>query len=158
MSKAPLDLLLKARDRGSRVHELCQLYDYDALPDEIDADCIGYLTAYKTFCHDYSVRWLFSEYAVGSKEKGYAGTIDRLGYIDGKLTIVDLKTSAKVDKCGVSAQLYGYNGLLDEPAELLMAVQLKKDGKYRVYEAKASGKDAFAACLTLNNYMRKDAE
>ena len=44
----------QAARRGSAVHEYCELIDYDAPPDEIEPELVGYVRAYLTFLRDYS--------------------------------------------------------------------------------------------------------
>ena len=50
----PVGVVQQAAARGTRVHELCALYDMDALPDEIEAGLVGYVKAWAAFCRDIS--------------------------------------------------------------------------------------------------------
>lgn len=146
-----------AAERGRRVHEYCELYDYGALPDEIEYDLAPYVRAYIAFLRDYRIKeWMHSEYIMGASE--YAGTADRIGYIDGKLCIVDLKTTASLDKRSIMAQLEGYRWLFEAESGLtvdrMFPVQLKKDGTYTVprtdYGPHEYGNRLFDALLTLH--------
>jgi hypothetical protein len=163
--KAPEQAREVARDRGQRVHEYCLFHDYGIMPDWVDGDCAPYVEAYKAFMRDYGITaWKFSEMLLGSAEMGYAGTIDRMGVIDGKKVIVDLKCVSVVDKQAVSAQLYGYKRLfehrLDTQIDELWALQLLKNGKYRIYKALPSGQELFDTCFKLHNLLQggKDSE
>lgn len=145
----------RAADRGTRVHAYCADYDYGVLPDAIAPDCAKYVQAYIDFLRDYRIKeWAAVEVPLGYD--GYAGTLDRLGYIDGTLTLVDLKTGAHINKAALAAQLSGYlplcfhNGL-GLPRRLL-GVQLLSTGKYRPYECEYSPA-LFAACKLLHKTM-----
>jgi len=127
------------RDRGTRVHELCADYDFTGeMPQGTGLD--GYLKAYADFLRDYRVKeWLYVELVVGSKELGYAGTIDRVGFIDGKLFIPDIKTASVLSKVTLQGQLTGYQeafldfcgrNSIELPPPHLAGLQLKRDGKY----------------------------
>jgi hypothetical protein len=153
-----------AADRGRRVHEYCQLYDYGALPDEVDSDCVGYIEGYIRFLRDYQIKdWLYSELMLFSAEHGYAGTTDRVGMIDGKLAIVDIKCTATLDRRTTAAQIAGgYRGLWvsrfrTEP-QLYIPLHLKKDGKYSAKplteQEIQDGNQAFSNCMWLHKYLK----
>lgn len=133
-------LIRQAARRGSAVHEYCELIDYDAPPDEIEPELVGYVRAYLTFLRDYRPDWTHVEYPVYHSCLLYAGKCDRRGIIDGKITIVDLKTTSSMDrpaKISLACQLAGYNlaalNMGMPVAEQLMGVQLKRDGTYTVH-------------------------
>ena len=132
------------RERGTKVHELCADYDFTGeLPIGTGVD--GYLKAYADFKRDYRIKdWLFVEYALGSAEIGFAGTADRIGYIDGKLSILDIKTSSKLNILALEAQLTGYSILYGQPVDLY-GLQLQKGGKYRLVKINADT-ELFRAC------------
>lgn len=126
-----------AADRGTRIHEACTLYDFEGDDAEVDGDIVGYVQAYAAFKRDYNITdWMYYEKPLGSVELGYAGTPDRIGFIDGRLTIVDLKSGTKINKHNLECQLNGYGTLAKSPLDLnieqLWGLQLKKDGTYRV--------------------------
>ena len=134
-----------AAARGTRVHELCALYDMDALPDEFELECVPYVQAWTDFCRDYSPEWLYIEqplYFDSFDGFSFAGTVDRIGYLDGKLCVVDIKTAQSMDrpaKIALATQLHAYQLLasaLDFTGEN-MGVQLMKDGTYRLHKEHA---------------------
>lgn len=119
------------RERGTLVHALCADYDYTGvLPIGTGVD--GYLQAYADFVRDYRPKWDWIEHIVGSARQGFAGTIDRMGTIDGHSCILDIKTSSKVNMLALTAQLTGYAYLTQEADAVLWGLQLMKNGKYRV--------------------------
>ena len=142
----PVGVVQQAAARGTRVHELCALYDMDALPDEIEAELVGYVKAWAAFCRDYKPVWAHIELPLyGEIDTGlpFAGTLDRIGKIDGRTQVVDIKTTASLDqpaKVALCAQTCGYEWLVDlnDIATLSgcgMGVQLFEDGKYRVHRS-----------------------
>ena len=144
----PAGVVDAAAARGTRVHELCALYDMDALPEQFEGDLLPYLQAWASFCRDYRPQWEYIEHCMSGELDGdpLAGTADRIGVIDGRRVVVDIKTAQSLDrpaKVALGCQLAGYailarcNGMdLFDPG---LGVQLLKNGSYRVYEEKKLG-------------------
>jgi len=145
-----------AAAKGREIHEICCEIDYQGDADGIfiPTHLAGYIQAYMSFLRDYQIKeWLAIEQPVASASLGVAGTIDRLGVIDGVLTIVDIKSGSKIDKATLWTQLYGYFLILQShdfncpfiPSVIqksvgvngvsCIGVQLQKDGSYRVYRS-----------------------
>ena len=149
ISPAVLD---QAAKRGTLVHEYTELLDYDALPDEIEYEVVGYIKAYADFLRDYKPDWLLIETPVYSEHHGYAGTVDRFGIIDGKKSVVDIKTVAsptKMQKFTVSSQTSAYEMAIAEtyrPGETR-----RPDRRYALY----LGKDGDYNLVDLNEYDEK---
>ena len=140
----PVGVVQQAAARGTRVHELCALYDMDALPDEIEAELVGYVKAWAAFCRDYKPVWKHIELPLyGEIDTGlpFAGTLDRIGEIDGRTRVVDIKTAASLDrpaKVALCEQITGYEWLadlndIDVSYGAGMGVQLFANGNYRVH-------------------------
>ena len=141
----PVGVVQQAAARGTRVHELCALYDMDALPDEIEAGLVGYVKAWAAFCRDYKPVWTHIEFPLyGEIDPGqpFAGTLDRIGEIDGRTRVVDIKTTASLDrpaKVALCAQINGYewlaelNNMISVYGGAGMGVQLFANGNYRVH-------------------------
>lgn len=128
-----------AAQRGTRVHEICAEIDLIGNADEVEItpDISGYIKAYLDFLRDYRIKsWDAVEMPLGSSELGYAGTIDRIGMLDGYRTIVDLKTGSRVDKPTLTAQLNGYRDLWEdthrERVDRMCGLKLGRDGKYQL--------------------------
>ena len=129
-----------AKYRGTHVHELTALYDMgDLEPDSVMAtDDALYFKAWLDFCHDYQPEWLYIETMLSCRT--FAGTVDRIGFIDNKLVIVDIKTTSSMDrasKVSLACQLYGYHLLcqangIDTNYFASFGVQLTKEGTYNV--------------------------
>ena len=145
-------LLAQAQRRGTAVHELCEMIDCGVEPEDLDItpELVGYVNAYLAFLRDYRPGWEYIEKPVYCLD--YAGRIDRVGTIDGQTAIVDIKTTASMDRLSRIAlllQLFLYreafNFSVSTPGpavKTLMGVQLKKDGTYVVHDStKILGKD-----------------
>lgn len=140
--KIDAGVIEQAAHKGAMTHELTAAFDRGDLEDDssIPADGAMYYKAWKDFCHDYQAEWKYIELPLACAS--FAGTIDRIGMIDGKLVVVDIKTTASMDrasKIALCTQLYGYILLCKEndiPVDYFKSfgVQLKKDGTYTVHE------------------------
>ena len=166
-------VLEQAAKRGSLVHEYCQLYDYEILPEEDEYGIYGYIKAYADFVRDYRCKWEQIEAPVYSS-MGFAGTLDRAGLVEGKQAIVDIKTIAnptKMNKFVVCMQTSAYAIARAETfgTQTLKryAVYLKENGEYSVldcaeYELKYGVNSSKIFCECTNVYyiisMLKDAK
>jgi len=127
-----------ARDRGSRVHKVCQLYDEKDLDaSSVDESIAGYLDAYKRFLKDLApVTWPTGGIECpGTDFNGqYHGTFDRLGLVQGDIaTLLDIKTGAPAPWHAI--QTAAYVGLLPKAKTWRlqrMALYLSGDGTYKV--------------------------
>ena len=162
----PVGVVQQAAARGTRVHELCALYDMDALPDEIEAGLVGYVKAWAAFCRDYKPVWTHIEFPLyGEIDPGqpFAGTLDRIGKIDGQTRVVDIKTTASLDrpaKVALCEQITGYEWLadvndIDVSCGAGMGVQLFANGNYRVHLTEAIERKYGFVSAVLFHELRK---
>lgn len=162
----PVGVVQQAAARGTRVHELCALYDMDALPDEIEAELVGYVKAWAAFCRDYKPVWTHIELPLyGEIDTGlpFAGTLDRIGEIDGRTRVVDIKTTASLDrpaKVALCEQISGYECLadlngIDVSFGAGMGVQLFANGNYRVHLTAAIARKYDFRRYTMFRALRK---
>lgn len=133
------DALEQSARIGTYVHYLCEckLMNYSYI--KYDAK-LGYLkevgkryTQFLKFLNSYEVDTIFCEKSMISSQLKYAGTIDFCGYIDGKLTLLDFKTS-KAFYDSMWYQLSAYNELLKEENIHVeqVAILLLHDDKYKI--------------------------
>ena len=162
----------QAAYRGKMIHEVCADYDMGAIDDdaELSPDIALYLKGWKDFCSDYRPEWLMIEQPMASVN--FAGTVDRVGMIDGNPCIVDIKTTSSMDrasKIALCCQLAGYTHLTNDNTDYnislwnCMGVQLTKDGRYNViFVSRTEGKydfssyDLFYKLLDINKTMKGD--
>lgn len=121
--------------RGTRVHQAVEEYEIYGIMD-IPQEFSGYTNAYLQWKKDFQVEILATEQKVYHKKLRYAGTMDLLCKINGKIMLVDLKTTSKTIPFLLGVQLVAYkNALLSHEIDFeldgIMALGLKKDGKYQ---------------------------
>ena len=131
---APAWQMEAAADRGTNVHAATEALDGSGRA-EIEEEYLPYLQAYARFRKEHEVQWELSECSMYHPEHRYAGTIDRYGMVDGKKTLLDIKTTYRVMKPLCSASLNLYRMMLQAKGmevEQLMILHLKKDGTYKL--------------------------
>ena len=142
-----------AADRGTRIHKACENIDrYGSC--EADAEIEPYVMAYIQFLKDKKPEWKLIETSMCDVRRGYAGTIDRYGRIDGYMYVVDIKSNSSLKPALVTAQLNGYSQLCmvnHAHVDRIASLHLKKDGKYSFMERPFN--DTFDACLTLHKAL-----
>lgn len=136
----PKNLFLAA-ERGKRIHEATEDYDCGLL--EIDDDWLvenmdiePYVTAYIKFATDYPSLPFASEESLYSERTGVAGTTDLVKEIDGKLALIDKKTTTTVgtlrNKIQLNLYRVNWNETHDRKIEAIYILHLKSDGTYRL--------------------------
>ena len=148
-------LVEKAKQRGSRCHELAEEYllvgELDI--DEIETEYIPYVQQFVLWAKTYKPKVLYTEKKLFCDL--FAGTLDLICEIDGKTIIVDYKFTSAIDKKSLSVQLDGYNRLANIngiSVDECWFLHIKKDG----YVFKPITKDSewFDLLLKHNQKMR----
>lgn len=145
-----------AADRGTRVHAATEALDRNGTAD-IDPDIEPYVRAYAQFLKDNKVRWAkIEEHVAGYDYKGspeYAGTLDRLGFVNDVPTLMDVKTTRTITarhKRLYAAQMTAYcNAISPQFEPQLMILQLKNNGGYEPMIVDREI-DIWNGCLTLH--------
>lgn len=149
----------RAADRGTRVHQACENIDrYGSC--EVDEEIVPYINAYIKFLTEHKPEWSLIETSFADLIKGFAGTLDRYGIIDGQHTIVDIKSNSSIKPVLVTAQLNGYAQLAivnGHPVDAIASLHLKKDGTYS-YVLRELGNATFDACLILHKSLSRKGE
>lgn len=166
-----------AANRGSNVHKSTEVLDkYNEV--ECDPSIEQYIRAYIQFRKDYGINeYVAIEKPLASEKMRFAGTIDRIATITesfakkykeqtkvdisdkiGKLAIIDLKSSAVVQKVLGAIQLNGYDILVEEnklgEVGLLAICHLEKDGKYKIHNFDIDD-TLFMSCYNLHKATEK---
>lgn len=133
-SHIPQSVLQVAAVRGTAVHLATQLFDEDRLNEStLDALIGGYLEGWKAFLRDTGFQPGRIEERIYNTTYGYAGTFDRVGLFGSQIACVDIKSGILLD--GHRNQLAAYTMAMPMPRRYRrMAVQLTKDGRYRMAE------------------------
>ena len=91
------EVMRAAQDFGTAVHRACELDDLGQLDDDtLDEALTPYLLGWRKFSVEAGVHWEGIENRVHSQSMGYAGTLDRVGLVDGMRAIVDIKSGTKL--------------------------------------------------------------
>ena len=146
----------KAKQRGSRCHELAEEYllvgELDI--DDIETEYIPYVQQFVLWAKTYKPKVLYTEKKLFCDL--FAGTLDLICEIDGKTIIVDYKFTSSSDKHSLSVQLEGYSRLAEINGihiDEVFMLHIKKDS----YVFKKINKDAewFSILLRHNQKMRE---
>lgn len=121
-----------ARERGRLVHLATQFDDEGDLDEESLSPVIRpYVEAYRKFKAECRFVPQLIESRFGIIDCAYAGTVDRVGLLDGRKAVLDLKSG---EICPwIRLQLAGYaNSLPNGAIYERYGVQLKSDGTYKL--------------------------
>lgn len=124
------DALEWKRNLGTQVHAATALDDQDNL-GEYDPQIEGYLNAWRRFRRECGFRPVHIEQRTFHKKYLYAGTLDRIGVMDGKNVLVDIKTGV-VDLMAVGPQTAAYCEAWGLHTKGRYAVKLNDEGTYKL--------------------------
>lgn len=152
-----------ARDRGSKAHKACALFDQGVLDWSSVGEAINpYVQAWKLFCLRTGFKAIHCETTVVSGKYQYAGTLDVAGAMGGRLVLIDRKCTAIMPKstgCQLWAYLQAYNEDIKEVSERakeIIGVNLRKDGTYQVYPYRSSVYGlTFISALNIYNFNHR---
>ena len=153
---APKSAMELAAYRGTAVHTAAEVLDNTGAA-EIEGDYAPYLTGYADFLKSHNILWTLIEKPLYHPQLHYAGTVDRYGLVDGKWTLVDLKTTHTLQKHLCRAQLNFYRLMLIArglPVERMAILHLRKDKPARLVTVEEDEPLALAL-LTLHNALKK---
>lgn len=127
-------VLDNAAHRGTKVHKATEALDKFG-EIECDEDIILYVQAYVKFRREHKCEWHRIEWSTYNTEQRYAMTADRVGIMDGKSVLLDIKTTSSIQTAKVTAQLTLYKMALETQGVLIdecYALRLDKSGKYQL--------------------------
>lgn len=153
-------VLSNAAKRGTEVHQAIDNYTEFGVED-VPPEYKGYFNAWLKWKNDFVPEIIANECKMYHKYLKYAGTADAVCYIDGKLILVDYKTSASINHMLTGVQLEAYSrgyeshGIkFDEKAIL----HLRRDGSYTMERYKAKDTECwevFGSLLNIFSYVNK---
>jgi len=116
---------------GSEMHTMTELIDQCLYEDTLtDSRVHAALVGYELFLQDHDVLWEQTEQITFHEELFYAGTKDRLGIIDGKRMLVDLKSGHRYRWHVIQLAAY----LMCEPDPVDVADLYLGTGDYTYYD------------------------
>ena len=155
----PEDVLQKAADRGTAVHQAIDIFlNYGC--EDIDPAYRGYLDAFLKWKDSVAPDVCATEQPIYHPTMLYCGTADCVCKIGGKMVLIDYKTTSVIHEKLVSVQLQAYesalkaNGVTIDEKRIL---QLKDSGyKEYVYPADdARSWRVFTSLKTVWDYINK---
>lgn len=155
----PAHVLQAACDFGTNVHGATELWDGGVLDEEaLDPALAPWLAGWKKFKAESGFEIVATELRVHSAKYRYAGMLDRVGVLNGKRVIVDIKTPMVVSP-STGPQTAGYQQAYEEltgdKIKGRFAVQLSPDN-YRLIPYKDPNDfNVFISCLNITNFRRK---
>lgn len=129
--------------RGTHVHLACEYWDQGVLNWEtLDPALEPYVRAYEKFHKEWDFKILLSEAPVYNPSWDYAGTVDRVGHVDGNLMLIDIKTGKPKRWAKLQTALYAdcFREELDR-----RVLRLDKDGGYALSRSHNDPADETAA-------------
>lgn len=165
-SGIPVEILDAAKERGTYVHQMCELFDRDELDIPLVPEkYLGYLSGWQAFTHEYGPVWTGIEHRGYSQLFGFAGTMDRVGALIWKTPervkwVIDIKTSADPHPVW-GMQTAAYRQILAEEDALYAlarraTVQLSADGRFKFLPwDEPTDWPAFQSLITLSNWSHK---
>lgn len=162
MSGIKSGILIRAQKFGTALHKATELWDKGVLDmSSLSAPLIPYLEAWKKFHKDYQIEWGSVELPVSSVKYRFAGTLDRVGTIGGKNTIIDLKTSSVMYPAGAiqtAGYQIAYEEMTGEKIRQRWGVQLTPENTipYKIENyTESSDKAVFLSALMVHNFKEK---
>lgn len=150
------EILKNAANRGTNIHRACEEYDkYKFIG--VSEEEKPYFNAYVNFQKDYNVSIIANEVKLFHKQLLYAGTLDIIANVNGRVTLIDIKTTAILHDKLVAVQLAGYLMELQSwnlTVEQSAVVQLKSNGEY-VFNILNPDFNTFKACLQIQAYKNR---
>lgn len=158
-----------ARRRGAAVHTATEQYDEARRrletwrpDDDLVADAVApYLDAWAKFIDDTGFEVHAIEEQVVSRRHRYAGILDRLGVLNGRRVVIDIKATAAISPV-MGIQLAAYQAAANEgrPAaekyRHRFVCQLEKSGTYRLQEFRdRADMTVFLALLTIHQWKER---
>lgn len=154
--RVPEDDLKRARELGTAVHKVTELYDLDTLDyNTIDPVLGPYLEAWKKFRHDEKFNPFMIEKRTYHPIHRYGLTPDRGGFYRDDPTMVDIKSGAEYPTVGPQLAAYqeAYNYRHKNKITRRLAVYLRPDGTYKLRPCNdPTDFSTFLACLHLYNW------
>lgn len=147
------DVLEYAQTRGTYVHKACELYDEgDLAEDKLSDGLKPYLEAWKRFRLESGFTPTHIEEYSYHKSYLYAGTADRVGKVNGKSAIVDIKPPMSKPWWQIQTAAYAMIWF-PEHVPFRIAVSLHPDGTYRAHRhTDPKDKHIFLSALAVHNW------
>jgi hypothetical protein len=165
----PPDVLEKARDRGTRVHQwIARYHGTTGAPPAPDDDVQPYTDAYIAFTLSVGFKAVATEEALQHPTHGYAGTLDLLGCVGGAARgtgswwLIDVKATASLmPEFALQTAAYAELVRVHYPKMRPLrrgVLHLGADRSWRLHEHHDTGDlHDFLACVRVAHYKMRHA-
>ena len=154
-------------DKGTEAHKFLESYVKTAFQEDVvtfplptDPDVKNSIEKFMQWEKEHTVEWMMSEVRIASEEHQFAGTLDALAVVDGRLTLIDFKTSAGIYE-SFYIQTAGYQICLEELGcipDQRMILWIPKEGKkfegHIVSTTYGQDKQAFLTALAMYRVLQ----
>lgn len=158
LEAVPADILRRAAEFGTHVHEACHLFNEERLDWEaLDPALRGHVEGWRKFLDDTGAVVLSSECRVVSRRHGFCGTLDaRVAW--GKSTrLIDIKSTASLPiTTGPQTAAYAeaWHEMGGDRIRDRYCVQLTGEGRYKVHPLKDPRDwERFKAALVVHQWL-----
>lgn len=154
------ELLAEKADLGKKIHSTTELYDTGNLnAEELHPTLKSYLNSWVKFRTDYNFVPTEIELMLAHSLYRYAGRIDRIGFVNKELTLIDIK-SGSVQKTNALqtaayAELFNQDKKKSGQIKNRLIVYLSPDGYKIEGHTDANDRNVFFAALTISNFKRR---
>ena len=152
----PDEVIDNAAERGVMIAKAIELYNDDSLDwDTVDEELVPYIQAYESWCEKTGFVPVAQEELIYVPKHGYCGTLDIRGYINDRLTIIDIKTGSAGLKPWHRYQLAAYAYPFKEkttwPDRIMLHLKSNGKAKQHPFTRETAQRDwtVFLACYTL---------
>ena len=152
----------EAKTRGTHVHQAAHFFDEDDLAlDSLRPEIRPFIDGYIKFRKDTAFYPVLVEQRL-HHTAGFAGTLDRVGWLNDRMIQLDIKTGSVPDWAGL--QTAGYEMALEQMIQLgkieleampeaRFALQVTAEGKYKLWPMNGHrDREFFLAALTVHQF------
>ena len=135
----------QATGRGTNVHTLCERYLNNESLGDVMPDAVEMFRSLKPLLNRID-NIHYQECALWSKQLGMAGRVDCIGEFDGKLSVIDFKTSKKIKHIShiedyfwqTSAYALMYEEMIGVPIDDLVIIMAVEDEEPLLFQQKTA--------------------
>ncbi len=157
--RVPFEVLERARKLGTAVHRATELFDRDDLDESsVDPAIEPYLRSYQRFRSETGFVPDHVEMRLYHAQMGYCGTLDRVGQMNGKRALLDIKSGEEWPSHGPQTAAYeqAFEHMTKQKVSARFGLYLRDDGTYRLQPKKdPSDWSVFLACLTIQRFKER---
>ncbi len=151
------ELLERARQFGSHVHQATDLFDRGILDEEnLDLALLPFLNAYKTFLLETGFVVTHSEERVYNPRQKYAGTLDTRGTWKGSTWLLDKKSGAVPRSVGLQTEAYRMALDPDQRPKRRLCLQLMRNNYRLIKCEEQSDWSYFVSYLNVHRFNHRE--